>query len=179
MPDQFGRMPGCAAVIAGLALGVSPAAGQETVQYGYDALGRVVAVTYGNGTTITYTYDMAGNRLEVTTGAGGGGNANPIAINDYAETRVAQTSSIMVLANDSDPDGHTLFVSAVTTPTAGTATISSGGGYVSYTAPAAPGTYTFGYTANDGQGGTATASVEVFVRKSAGYCDRYPDDPYC
>jgi YD repeat-containing protein len=37
----------------------------ETVQYTYDALGRIVTVTYGSGAVITYTYDAAGNRTEV------------------------------------------------------------------------------------------------------------------
>lgn len=37
----------------------------QTVQYTYDALGRVVTVTYSNGAVITYTYDAAGNRITV------------------------------------------------------------------------------------------------------------------
>jgi YD repeat-containing protein len=30
--------------------------------YAYDALGRVTTVTHDNGTTVKYTYDVAGNR---------------------------------------------------------------------------------------------------------------------
>jgi YD repeat-containing protein len=35
--------------------------------YTYDTLGRLIQVTYDNGTTITYTYDAAGNRTLKTT----------------------------------------------------------------------------------------------------------------
>ena len=37
----------------------------EMVQYTYDALGRIVTVTYSSGAVITYTYDAAGNRTQV------------------------------------------------------------------------------------------------------------------
>jgi len=43
------------------ALCLSALASAET--YTYDALNRLTAVDYGNGTTIAYTYDAAGNRL--------------------------------------------------------------------------------------------------------------------
>src|SRR5690242_9179381 len=35
----------------------------DTVQYTYDAAGRLSNVSYANGTTIAYTYDKAGNLL--------------------------------------------------------------------------------------------------------------------
>lgn len=164
-----------------LATTVTQVAAQETVQYGYDALGRVISVTYGTGTTIAYTYDAAGNRIQVTTGSGGGGggNQNPVAVGDHYEVRTSTTTVLAVLANDSDPNGNPLHVSAITPPAGGTAMITSGGAAVSYVAPTIAGTYVFNYTANDGQGGTAVASVEVLVKKPAGYCQRYPDDPYC
>jgi YD repeat-containing protein len=44
---------------------VSTPASAGTIDYTYDALGRVVRVVYVNGgskTTITYSYDAAGNR---------------------------------------------------------------------------------------------------------------------
>lgn len=37
----------------------------DTVTYQYDALGRVIQVTYSGGVTVLYTYDAAGNRTEV------------------------------------------------------------------------------------------------------------------
>lgn len=42
------------------------AASAETATYTYDALGRVVTVTFNDGTTIVYTYDPLGNRTQVT-----------------------------------------------------------------------------------------------------------------
>jgi YD repeat-containing protein len=43
------------------------------ITYTYDALGRVITLTYDNGTQITYAYDAAGNRTTqgVTCGTGG------------------------------------------------------------------------------------------------------------
>lgn len=46
---------------------LSGSAGAATT-YTYDALGRLVSVTYSNGKTITYTYDAAGNRTQTTQG---------------------------------------------------------------------------------------------------------------
>jgi YD repeat-containing protein len=42
--------------------------------YQYDGLGRLIQTTYDNGTSITYTYNAAGNRLSQT----GGSNASSI-----------------------------------------------------------------------------------------------------
>jgi len=46
--------------------------------YTYDSLSRLISVDYGNGTTIDYTYDAAGNRLALTalTDADGDGLAD-------------------------------------------------------------------------------------------------------
>ncbi len=55
-----------AVVVLALA-GVAFAGG---VNYTYDALGRLATVVYDNGTTtttITYSYDAAGNRTSVAT----------------------------------------------------------------------------------------------------------------
>ena len=43
------------------------------ITYTYDALGRLITLTYDNGTKITYAYDAAGNRTTqgVTCGTGG------------------------------------------------------------------------------------------------------------
>jgi YD repeat-containing protein len=48
-------------------------AATDSAAYSYDALGRLIAVTYANGTTTTYSYDGAGNRTQVTVTCGGGG----------------------------------------------------------------------------------------------------------
>lgn len=41
----------------------------QAVSYTYDALGRLKTVTHPDGRVTTYTYDAAGNRSQVTTGA--------------------------------------------------------------------------------------------------------------
>jgi len=48
-------------------------AATDNAAYSYDALGRLIAVTYANGTTITYSYDGAGNRTQVSVTCSGGG----------------------------------------------------------------------------------------------------------
>jgi len=51
---------------AALALLLLPPLGlhADTVSYSYDALHRLTQVSYGDGTTIAYTYDPAGNRTQ-------------------------------------------------------------------------------------------------------------------
>jgi YD repeat-containing protein len=58
-----------ARLFAGLAIGAlaaGEAAAQVSTQYYYDALGRLVAAADSNGKAVGYTYDMAGNRTQVT-----------------------------------------------------------------------------------------------------------------
>ena len=92
-------------------------------------------------------------------------NQPPAANDDSANTAMNAAVQIAVLANDSDPDGDTLQVIAVSTPGHGTAVISGSG--VLYT-PAAGffGTDTFSYTVSDGLGGTDTATVTVTVSET-------------
>lgn len=56
---------------AGLILGLFSAATAwaGSITYNYDDLGRLIQLTYGDGTTITYTYDKVGNRATRTVTA--------------------------------------------------------------------------------------------------------------
>ena len=67
------------------ALASEPAvAGNGSVSYSYDSLGRVVTANYDNNIFIQYTYDALGNRTQevittgtITTSAGPAGPAGP------------------------------------------------------------------------------------------------------
>jgi uncharacterized protein YhjY with autotransporter beta-barrel domain len=89
-------------------------------------------------------------------------NSPPVAVNDSAVTDQDAAVLIPVLANDSDPDGDALQVSAVGAPANGTAQVSGNG--VLYT-PAAgfTGTDQFSYTVSDSLGASASATVSVAV----------------
>ncbi len=90
-------------------------------------------------------------------------NHPPVARDDSATVDQNSTNNpIAVLANDSDPDGDALSVTAVSMPGHGTATTTAGG--VAYTpAPGYLGVDSFTYTISDGRGGSATATVHVTV----------------
>ncbi|WP_161786371.1 Ig-like domain-containing protein [Methylobacter sp. BBA5.1] len=90
-------------------------------------------------------------------------NDAPAAVDDAAATTIGKAVTIPVLANDSDADGDTLTITAVTNPRHGSATIAKGG--VTYKPDAGfKGVDRFGYTVTDGNGDTATASVTVKVK---------------
>ena len=109
------------------------------------------------------TVDVYRFAKSTTTTTVGPRQHGPVAVDDSAI--VPENSSnnpIDVLANDSDADGDTLTITAVSTPAHGTAI--AAGADVDYT-PAADylGDDTFTYTISDGHGGTASATVHVTV----------------
>jgi len=79
----FGRIGILVAAAAGLAA--------QTVNYTYDAAGRLTSVSYPNGTTITYTYDPAGNLLSrQVTSSGASASANRKAKTRRSKTAAAE-----------------------------------------------------------------------------------------
>ncbi len=89
-------------------------------------------------------------------------NTPPTAVPDTASTTTDTPVVIAVLDNDSDPDSDTLFVSAVSNITNGTATI-NGDNTITYTPDTGfTGTGGFTYTVSDGTD-QSTASVTVTV----------------
>lgn len=92
----------------------------------------------------------------------------PVAVDDFASTIEDTPVTIDVLANDSDPNGDALAVTATSFPSHGTVEINPDG-TVTYTPN--PDIFgdsdTFTYTISDGNGGTATANVTVTVDELA------------
>ncbi len=92
-------------------------------------------------------------------------NRPPVANADTATTIGTRPIRITVLANDSDPDGDPLTVTATTSPARGSVVINADG-TITYTASTRfYGTDTFTYTISDGRGGTTTATVTVTVKR--------------
>jgi hypothetical protein len=116
-------------------------------------------VYFVNDSETTYLYDQATVTVTVTPV-----NDPPDAVNDTATVNEDAAISVPVLVNDTDPEGATLQVTAVTQGAHGTVSIMDGGRQVAYW-PAADysGTDSFTYTISDGDGGTDTATVDVTV----------------
>jgi len=116
----------------------------------------VYQVDDGNGATDTATVDITVAALEPV-------NSAPVAASDTAVTDQDVPVDIPVLANDSDLDGDSINVAAVSAPGNGDALL-NGDESISYTPVAGfSGIDTFEYTISDNEGGTATATVEVTV----------------
>jgi hypothetical protein len=127
--------------------------------------------------TITYTPKAAytgadGFTYTVSDGRGGTAvgkvsvtvrNRAPVALPEAASTNANQSVAIPVLANDNDPDGQPLTISAVGMPTSGSAVANADGTIVYAPAPGFVGSDGFAYTVSDGQGWAATATVTVQV----------------
>jgi hypothetical protein len=82
---------------------------------------------------------------------------------DVVQVNTNQAVAINVLANDTDPDGDTLTVASFTQAAHGVV-VKNTDGTLTYTPTTGyTGSDTFTYTASDGKGGTATASVLLTV----------------
>ncbi len=90
-------------------------------------------------------------------------NDDPVANDDSATVNEDTSVTIAVLDNDSDVDGDSLSVMAVTAPANGTAVINPDS-TITYTPDANfNGTDSFSYTVDDGNGGTTSALVTIYV----------------
>nr|WP_246313069.1 Ig-like domain-containing protein [Leifsonia shinshuensis] len=130
------------------------------------------AGAYAAGTD-TFTYavvDALGARATGTVRVGIAprveGARNPVAVEDDVTTRPGKTLNVQVLANDSDPDGSPLSVTAVTSLD-GKAKAKIQGDIVVVTAPQQEGAYGFLYTIQNDHGGTSQAFLRVTVDKNA------------
>ena len=92
-------------------------------------------------------------------------NHPPVAKADSATLSCDDSVVIAVLANDSDPDGNALKITAISKPANGTAKLTADGKRIRYEPKRRfRGTDRFTYTISDGKGGTASATVTVVVR---------------
>ena len=145
-------------------LGTAADNGDGTLTYtppieceGVDSFGYTVPDAEGvdQGATVTVTMGDA-------VGGGSGENQPPEAVDDSGATFENDPIIIAVLANDTDPDGDELSISSLTQP-AGGSVVDNGDGTVTYTADGFAGQTSFTYTASDGRGGEATATVSITV----------------
>ncbi|WP_255109090.1 cadherin-like domain-containing protein [Shimia sp. CNT1-13L.2] len=151
----------------------------------------IQALVLGDRLDDTFTYTISdgngGSDTATVTITVSGKNGDPIAADDSLEgpdattdpaytdeDTVTQIAATDLLANDSDPDGHSLTISAVdaTSANGATVTLDADGNliYDPTTAAAiqalADGAFledTFTYTVSDGNGGTNTATVTIAV----------------
>ena len=119
-----------------------------------DTTQRVIEVSFSND---TLTSAIATSRIDVVPV-----NDAPVAVNDSVTTAEDTPATIAVLANDRDPDGDPLTVTAASA-LHGTV-VRNADGTLTYTPNADyNGADTISYTIADGQGGTASATVAVTV----------------
>ena len=116
----------------------------------------------------TFTYTISDGKDGTATGTvtiNIAANKNPIAVNDTASGFWHKTIpiTINVLANDSDPEGQPLSITSFTQPAYGKVT--KQGTTLLFKNPAIPhyGKDSFQYTISDGNGGTATATVNLTI----------------
>ncbi|GAA2647502.1 hypothetical protein Adu01nite_11040 [Paractinoplanes durhamensis] len=140
----------------------------------------------GNSVTFTPTSTFHGRTsfdYTITDGRGGTGtatvvvdvaNALPTAADDVLTAPAGANSHLLqVLLNDSDPNGDHLTVTGVGAADHGTVAYLPGG--VLYTAPAGfAGDATFTYTIDDGNSGTALATVTVTVANAPPAAPDFP-----
>jgi len=111
-----------------------------------------VSGSYSASATATYVVD---NPVVATNNA-------PVAANDSASTTFETPVTLAVLANDTDADGDTLSVTAVSGVN-GTAIINANGTITFTPASGFSGSESFSYTVSDGNGGSDSATVSVSV----------------
>jgi len=137
------------AVIAGNRINYTPVAGYS----GPDSF--TYGISDGKGGTASATVSITVNAVST--------NHPPVAQNDaYTVAQDSTANSLNVLANDSDPDGDALSITAVGNPSHGTVTISNNRLLFTPT-PGFSGNDSFTYTISDGKGGSASASVSITV----------------
>jgi hypothetical protein len=134
------------------------------VTFAAGSLTYTPAANYHGADSFTYTVDDGTGRTDTANVNVTVGDVNdaPEATDDSASTAEDTAVAIAALANDSDADGGTLAITAVTQGSKGAVTFTSGA--LTYTPAAnANGSDSFSYTIGDGQGGSDSAAVTVTI----------------
>jgi hypothetical protein len=145
--------------------------GVSTPSHGTAALEADGSITYQPA----QGYD-GGDGFDYSIGDGAGGSANghvavtvvavnqpPVAVDDSASVAEDGSASIDVVANDVDPDGGALAVTALGQPAYGSTSLAVDGTVTYVPAPNYNGPDSFGYTISDSIGFTDSATVAVTV----------------
>jgi hypothetical protein len=155
-----------------------------TTSYQYDSYGNKtqIAASRSDGSAKTTNNSYSNNatswilgRLTATSvtndfphTAPGGTNRPPVAVNDNKSTHAGVALTFDPRANDSEPDGDPLTITAKTDGAHGFVQILSGGTQIKFTPTAGyVGTDSFTYTISDGLGGFATATVAMTMGNTA------------
>nr|WP_240977491.1 Ig-like domain-containing protein [Planctomonas sp. JC2975] len=150
---------------------------------GQPTLGRIASTTStsftyeaypGSGGTDTFTYKVTDTYGKSATGTVRIGVIPrpsslqpPVAVNDTVEVKPGRTASVPVLGNDSDPNGYTISVEKKLADVDPELKASVHGQLVLVQAPEKQGVYVARYTITNGQGGQASAYVQVIVTNDA------------
>ena len=151
-----------------LGVATAPTKGR-VVETAPDAL--VYEAFAGSSGTDLFTYAVADRRgaratAQVRVGiAARGTNADPVAVDDRAVVRTGRSATVLVLANDSDPDGDPVRLGdpALEVPAGVEARVSGDAVVVRADRP----TTTLSYAVEDGRAGRATGFVTVEARDDA------------
>ena len=119
----------------------------------------------GGGSAVAF--DPGGSSSQGAPGGAGPGpgpgNQAPVAADDTALTAPDTPLVLAALGNDSDPDGDPLGVAVVTQGANGTVAVNPDGTLLYTPNPGFTGADSFTYTVTDGNGGTDTAGVALYV----------------
>ncbi len=142
-------------------------AGHGTTTLSTDRKSILYKPASGYSGSDSFTYTVSDNRGGIAPGVVTVSVANrpPIATPDTIAVIAGKTAKFPVLANDSDPDGHSLKLAQLTQVAHGSATLSTdlrSAYYKSATGYVGPDSFT--YTVTDGYGGTAQAAVSLSVQ---------------
>lgn len=158
-------------VIAGDNWDTSISAG-GSVSFGFVA--NVAANSTGpSNFLVSGTSGSGGAGGGASSGGSGGQTQNPTAANYTLGTAPGRPIEIDVLANDTDPQGYAVTVSAFAQGKDGAVTQNTDGSLTYTPAAGFTGTDAFSYSISDGMGGTATGTVQVSVAAAAALPDPF------